>query len=223
MEDHNSRLGVDSEFFAQLFVIFTFYSTNLNDTVHLFCQLSVLILYVLAFLVTSLVEENDPDLFSSVELEYLLKIQFDNIRVLKQIFFLLLLSILMTLLVLSKMELEMLLAITSRLSTTTSAKELREKIFWIEATSTTLLALLLSLDSFLSMLIVDLSLLRITECFIGVGNLLELHLSSLRIFFIFVRVVFNSLFLEGLLYFVLTGTLLHTKDLIVVSVQILLT
>ena len=128
----------------------------------------------------------------------------------------------MTLLVLSKVELEMLLA-TSRLSTTTSAKELREKIFWIEATSTTLLALLLSLDSFLSMLIVDLSLLRITECFIGVGNLLELHLSSLRVFFIFVRVVFNSLLLEGLLYFVLTGTLLHTKDLIVVSVQILLT
>ena len=223
MEDHNGRLGVDSEFFAQLFVIFTFYSTNLNDTVHLFCQLSVLILYVLAFLVTSFVEENDPDLLSSVELEYLLKIQFDHIRVLKQIFFLLLLSILMTLLVLSKVELEMLLAITSRLSTSTSAKELREKIFWIEATSTAFLALLLSLDSFLSMLIVDLSLLRITESFIGVGNLLELHLSSLRVFFIFVRVVFNSLLLEGLLYFVLTGTLLHTKDLIVVSIQILLT
>ena len=129
----------------------------------------------------------------------------------------------MTLLVLSKVELEMLLAIASRLSTTTTAKELREKIFWIEATSTTLLALLLSLDSFLSMLIVDLSLLRITECFIGVGNFLELHLSSLRVFFIFVRVVFNSLLLEGLLYFVLTGTLLHTEDLIVVPVQILLT
>ena len=74
LEDHNSRLGVDSEFFAQLFVIFAFYSTDLNDTVHLFCQLSVLILYVLAFLVTSLVEENDPDFLSSVELEYLLKI-----------------------------------------------------------------------------------------------------------------------------------------------------
>ena len=69
----------------------------------------------------------------------------------------LLVLLLMTLLLLSKVELEVLLLIATT-TVSTASEELSEEVFRIEATST-LLALLLSLNTLLSVLVVDLSLL----------------------------------------------------------------
>ena len=76
-----------------------------------------------------------------------------------------------------------------------------EHIFEATGTSASPSTLGRPLDPLFSQLIIDPSLLRITQCLICICNLLKLLLCTLRIVLVLVRVVANGQFLEGLLDF----------------------
>lgn len=109
----------------------------------------------------------------------------------------------------AKVKLEVLLMMITTSSTLSLAptKELIEEIFVVEmeiATASCILTRLLPLNALFAMLIIDLSLLRIRQSLIGVCNLLELSLRSLRVVLILVWMKFNGEFLECLLNLLLT-------------------
>ena len=71
-------------------------------------------------------------------------------------------------------------------------------------------------DTFLTLLIVNATLVRVRECFIGVGNLLELSLCSLWVVLILVRMEFDSKFLESLLDFGFRRVSADTHNFVIV-------
>jgi len=92
------------------------------------------------------------------------------------------------------------------LSPTSSApsEELIKHIFMTEVPMTGgISSLLLSLDTLLTMLIINSSLFGIAECLIGVCNGLELFLGTVRVVLVFVGVELYRHLFERLFYLVL--------------------
>ena len=108
---------------------------------------------------------------------------------------------------------------TSTATTTTTPEEVFEDVIEVHVVEL-LTAPRLSIplfvlsDSLFALLVVDASLLFVREDFIGIGNLLELFFRSLWIVLIFVRVVLNCEFLEGLFDLCIRGVTLHSQSFI---------
>ena len=99
-------------------------------------------------------------------------------------------------------------------------KELVEDVLLVKATAVRVLTLRVSLQALLTMLIVNILLVGIRECLIGICYVLELLLGSIGVVLILVRVELDGHLLEGLLDLILCGTSLQAKHLVVVLLGI---
>ena len=114
-------------------------------------------------------------------------------------------------------------------STCTTAEELTEDLIEVSSLKSLLelesptLLLLLSLalfvlaDALCTLLVVDTSLVRVTEHIIGIRNLLEFLLGTFWIIGVLVRMVLDRLLLEGLFNVCLSSIPLQTHYFVIVS------
>lgn len=111
----------------------------------------------------------------------------------------------------TEVELKMLLAAAS--SSTAPSEELIENVFVAVPSEmpVRVLPLRVPLQTLLAMLIVDPLLLGITECLVGVCDILELLLGALRIVLVLVRVKLDGQLLEGLLDLLIRRATLQTQ------------
>ena len=105
-------------------------------------------------------------------------------------------------------------------ATSATTKEVCKNIIHvhaIESTATTLAVSLLMLSHTLfSLQIVDTTLLFIAKGLIGIGNLLELCLGSLRVVLVLIRMVLDSQLLECLLNLSVSRVAFDTQQFVVV-------
>lgn len=102
----------------------------------------------------------------------------------------------------AKVELVLLL---SPATASASPEELVEDVLLIEATAVRVLALRVSLQALLAMLIVNTLLVGIRECLIGICYVLELLFGSIGVVLVLVRVELDSHLFEGLLDLIFSG------------------
>ena len=105
-------------------------------------------------------------------------------------------------------------------TTSTAPKEVGENVIHvhiIKASATLLTVTLLMLtDTFLSLLIVDSSLIRIGKSFIGICNFLELDFGSFRVVLVLVWVILDGELFESLFYFIFRRVSFQAHKLVVV-------
>lgn len=146
----------------------------------------------------------------TVELEHLAEIELKHLRVLEEVRNNLLLLLLLVLV-------EVLLTAAA---TSSSASEERTKhvvkVHVLMSTSLLTTLLLVLFDALLALLIINASLVSITECLVSVCNLREFLLGSFRVVLVLVRMVLDSELLERFLDFLFCSILLQVKELIVV-------
>ena len=106
------------------------------------------------------------------------------------------------------MKLEVLLVTAS-----TASEELVEHISMLLLLS---LSLLVTFESFFSLLIINLPFIRVRKNLIGIRNFLKLDFRCLWVILIFVRMKFDGLFFETLLDLFFCCTSIQTEKLIVV-------
>ena len=106
------------------------------------------------------------------------------------------------------MKLEVLLVTAS-----TASEELVEHISMLLLLS---LSLLVTFESFFSLLIINLPFIRVRKNLIGIRNFLKLDFRCLWVILIFVRVKFDGLFFETLLDLFFCCTSIQPEKLVVV-------
>ena len=218
---------VHAKFFAQLLLALTINSTDVNNAVHLFCQLYVLIFEVLALLELWIKKVQNPDLFPSIKLENGAEIKLLNVSVLKQIWnhflrFLLLLTLLIKSPT-SEVELSTTCAATKELTEDIVEVSPSKSLLELEASTLLLLSLTLFMltDTLRSLLVINPSLFSVTEHVIRVGNFLELLLGAFGVFRVFVWVVFDCKFLESFFNVCFCSVFLQAHHLVIVDRLIL--
>jgi len=149
------------------------------------------------------VEEDDPNVFSTIELRYGAEVQLEDVCALEEewcrlgLVFLMMTKRTATMPTRSTMLKVESTSMTS--SATTATEELLEHVIHIHTTTAASSLLLLS-DSFFSSLIVCPPLVGVRQGFVGQCDFLELRLGTLWILLVLVRVIFDGQLFELFLY-----------------------
>ena len=117
----------------------------------------------------------------------------------------------------SEVELEMLWSATTATSSS-PPEELIEQVIMIEATPW-VLPLFFILDSLLSILIIDSSLVWVSKGLIGISDLLELDLGLLWVVLVLIWMELDGLLFKCLLDLCICGCLLNAQGLVIVLTQ----
>mmetsp|Transcript_780 Transcript_780/g.1390 ORF Transcript_780/g.1390 Transcript_780/m.1390 type:complete len:219 (-) Transcript_780:280-936(-) len=184
---------------------------NLENSEHLLGQSGILLLQFSALLLAHIVKEDNPDLLPPVELENAAQVKLLDVRVLKNVMVLRLSLSSHSSTHSSAPEIELK---SLAPASTTSPEEAIEHV--VEVGASRISAALLLPHALLSILIVDIPLLRIAKGLVGLGNFLELLLGLIRVILVLVGVELDGQLLIGLLDLLLRGALLQAQDIVVV-------
>ena len=105
---------------------------------------------------------------------------------------------------------------TFEAATAATTKELLKNEIMIHATSLVTLSLFILLNSLFSFNIINLSFIRITQCFISIGYFLEFFFCCIWIIFVFIWMILNCHFFKLFLYFFIGCVFLNSKKLIII-------
>ena len=108
--------------------------------------------------------------------------------------------------------------ITAATTSATTAEEICEYVIHvhiIEASTLTVALLVLS-DAFLSLLVVDSTLIRVGKSLVGIGNLLKCLFGCFRVILVLVRVILDCELLESFFDLIFSRVSFHAHHLVVV-------
>lgn len=113
----------------------------------------------------------------------------------------------------SEVELEMLLSSASSSATTAAEELIKYVLMTVPAVlSIRVLALSMSLQTLITMLVIDLFLFGVAESLVGVCDILEFLFCTLWIILVFIRVKFNRKFFESLLDLLICCTTFKSQN-----------
>jgi len=170
------------------------------------------------------VEEDDPNVFSTIELGYGAQVQLEDICALEEEWCRLRLLLLMMSKWISTMSTMLEVESTTMASAASATEELLEHVIHVHMlTPTWAASLLLLSDSFFSSLIVCPPLVGVRQGLVGQSDFLELRLGTVWILLVLVGVIFDGQLFEPFLDLSIISISAYSKHFIIVFTLIITT